>query len=148
MTVAQSERLSGTVTFLFTDIEGCTGLLKQLGRERYGELLAEQQRLLREAFAAHNGEEIDTQGDSFFSPFVVLLMRSRQRSLSNERSRITNGQKGSRLGSGWAFTAARQPPPGSDTWGSPFIGLPGSEPLRTGGRFCSRIRPARWSRTR
>ena len=64
-----SERLSGTVTFLFTDIEGSTGLLKQLGRERYGELLAEQQRLLREAFTAHGGEEIDTQGDSFFVAF-------------------------------------------------------------------------------
>jgi class 3 adenylate cyclase len=67
--VAQSERLSGTVTFLFTDIEGSTGLLKQLGRGRYGELLAEQQRLLREAFSAHGGEEIDTQGDSFFVAF-------------------------------------------------------------------------------
>ncbi len=61
-----SERLSGTVTFLFTDIEGSTGLLKQLGRERYGEVLARHQVLLREAFAAHGGEEIDTQGDSFF----------------------------------------------------------------------------------
>ena len=64
-----SERLSGTVTFLFTDIEGSTGLLKHLGRARYGELLADQQRLLREAFAAHRGEEIDTQGDSFFVAF-------------------------------------------------------------------------------
>jgi class 3 adenylate cyclase len=54
---------------LFTDIEGSTTLLKQLGRARYGELLAVQQRLLREAFAAHRGEEIDTQGDSFFVAF-------------------------------------------------------------------------------
>jgi class 3 adenylate cyclase len=64
-----SERLSGTVTFLFTDIEGSTSLLKRLGRERYGELLARQQVLLREAFAANRGEEIDTQGDSFFVAF-------------------------------------------------------------------------------
>ena len=64
-----AERLSGTVTFLFTDIEGSTGLLKQLGRGRYGELLTEQQRLLREAFGAHGGKEIDTQGDSFFVAF-------------------------------------------------------------------------------
>jgi class 3 adenylate cyclase len=64
-----SERLSSTVTFLFTDIEGSTGLLKQLGRERYGELLARHQVLLREAFAANRGEEIDTQGDSFFVAF-------------------------------------------------------------------------------
>ena len=63
------ERLSGTVTFLFTDIEGSTALLKRLGRARYGDLLARQQVLLREAFAARSGEEIDTQGDSFFVAF-------------------------------------------------------------------------------
>jgi YVTN family beta-propeller protein len=64
-----SERLGGTVTFVFTDIEGSTRLLKQLGRERYGDLLAQQQALVREAVAAHGGEEIDTQGDSFFIAF-------------------------------------------------------------------------------
>jgi YVTN family beta-propeller protein len=59
---------SGTVTFLFTDIEGSTRLLKQL-RERYGDLLADQQRLLREAFEQAGGKEIDTQGDAFFVAF-------------------------------------------------------------------------------
>jgi YVTN family beta-propeller protein len=59
---------SGTVTFLFTDIEGSTALLKRLGRE-YGDVLAEHQRILREAFAAHGGHEVDTQGDSFFVAF-------------------------------------------------------------------------------
>ncbi len=59
---------TGTVTFLFTDIEGSTALLKRLGRE-YGEVLAEHQRILREAFAAHGGHEVDTQGDSFFVAF-------------------------------------------------------------------------------
>ena len=54
---------------MFTDIEGSTGLLKRLGRARYGELLAAQQRLLREAFVAHHGAEVDTQGDSFFVAF-------------------------------------------------------------------------------
>jgi len=58
----------GTVTFLFTDVEGSTRLLKQL-RDRYGEILAEHQRILREAFAAHGGEEVDTQGDAFFYVF-------------------------------------------------------------------------------
>jgi YVTN family beta-propeller protein len=67
--LAQSERLSGTVTFLFTDIEGSTNLLKQLGRAKYAELLARQQQLVREAFTALGGEEIDTQGDSFFVAF-------------------------------------------------------------------------------
>jgi YVTN family beta-propeller protein len=58
----------GTVTFLFTDIEGSTRLLKQL-RDRYGEALAEHQRILRDAFVEHGGHEIDTQGDSFFVAF-------------------------------------------------------------------------------
>jgi YVTN family beta-propeller protein len=59
----------GTVTFLFTDIEGSTQLLKQL-RDRYAELLSEHQRILRESFAEHGGREIDTQGDSFFVAFA------------------------------------------------------------------------------
>jgi YVTN family beta-propeller protein len=59
----------GAVTFLFTDIEGSTRLVKQL-RERYRDVLGVHQRLLREAFAAHEGHEIDTQGDSFFVAFA------------------------------------------------------------------------------
>jgi len=59
----------GTVTFLFTDIEGSTRLLHELG-ERYAEALAEHRRLLREAFAAHGGVEVDTQGDAFFIAFA------------------------------------------------------------------------------
>lgn len=59
---------SGTVTFLFTDVEGSTRLLKQLG-DGYGEVLAEHRRILRAAFAGHEGREIDTQGDAFFVAF-------------------------------------------------------------------------------
>ena len=60
--------LGGTVTFLFTDIEGSTRLLRTVGRS-YGSLLEEHRRVLRAAFAAHGGREIDTQGDSFFVAF-------------------------------------------------------------------------------
>jgi DNA-binding NarL/FixJ family response regulator/class 3 adenylate cyclase len=60
--------LSGTVTFLFTDIEGSTRLLKRLGR-RYEEVLNDQQALLRESFARFGGSEVDTQGDAFFVVF-------------------------------------------------------------------------------
>ena len=60
---------TGTVTFLFTDIEGSTRLLHALGPERYAEALAEHRRVLREAFAAHDGVEVDTQGDAFFVGF-------------------------------------------------------------------------------
>jgi YVTN family beta-propeller protein len=58
----------GTVTFLFTDIEGSTRLLRALG-PRYEEALAEHQNILRAAIAAHGGREVDTQGDSFFVAF-------------------------------------------------------------------------------
>ena len=64
-----AELPSGTVTFLFTDIEGSTELLKELGHDRYAEVLGEHERLLRAAFAAHQGQVVDTQGDSFFVAF-------------------------------------------------------------------------------
>jgi class 3 adenylate cyclase len=60
---------SGTVTFVFSDIEGSTGLLKRLG-DGYGELIAEHRRIVRDALGAHDGVEIDTQGDSFFYAFA------------------------------------------------------------------------------
>jgi predicted ATPase/class 3 adenylate cyclase len=59
----------GTVTFLFTDIEGSTRLLHALGPEAYAEALAEHRRALREAFVAEGGVEVDTQGDAFFVAF-------------------------------------------------------------------------------
>ena len=59
----------GTVTFLFTDIEGSTRLLHSLGPDAYADALAEHRRVLREAFVAHGGIEVDTQGDSFFVVF-------------------------------------------------------------------------------
>jgi class 3 adenylate cyclase len=58
----------GTVTFLFTDVEGSTRLLKEL-RDGYADVLAKHQRILRDAFEAAEGQEIDTQGDSFFFAF-------------------------------------------------------------------------------
>jgi predicted ATPase/class 3 adenylate cyclase len=60
---------TGTVTFLFTDVEGSTRLLHQLGEEDYAAALAEHRRLVRDAFAAHDGVEVDTQGDAFFFAF-------------------------------------------------------------------------------
>jgi predicted ATPase/class 3 adenylate cyclase len=60
---------SGTVTFLFTDVESSTKLLHELGAEGYAEALAEHRRILRKAFAAHGGVEVDTQGDAFFVAF-------------------------------------------------------------------------------
>jgi len=59
---------SGTVTFLFTDIEGSTRLLHELG-DRYADVLAEHRRIIRDAFGRHGGVEVDTQGDAFFVAF-------------------------------------------------------------------------------
>jgi class 3 adenylate cyclase len=59
---------AGTVTFLFTDIEGSTRLLQQLGDD-YGDVVRDHRRLLREHLGAHGGTEVDTQGDAFFYSF-------------------------------------------------------------------------------
>jgi predicted ATPase/class 3 adenylate cyclase len=64
-----AELPSGTVTLLFSDIEGSTRLLTRLG-ERYAGVLADHQRLLRAAVERHGGREMDTQGDSFFIAFA------------------------------------------------------------------------------
>jgi class 3 adenylate cyclase len=64
-----SELPSGTVTFLFTDVEGSTRLMREAG-EGWAEVHATHRRLLREAFAASGGREIDTQGDAFFVAFA------------------------------------------------------------------------------
>lgn len=58
----------GTVTFLFTDVDGSTRLLKLLGT-RYGEVIAEHRRILRDVFREHSGNEIDNQGDALFVAF-------------------------------------------------------------------------------
>jgi class 3 adenylate cyclase len=59
---------TGTVTFVFTDIEGSTKLLQELG-DGYAEVSREHRRIVRDAFGARDGTEIDTQGDSFFFSF-------------------------------------------------------------------------------
>lgn len=83
-----AERPTGTVTFLFTDIEGSTRLLEAL-RDRYGDVLSTHARLLREAFAQFGGHEIDTQGDAFFVAFgrardAVAAAVGAQRALAGE----------------------------------------------------------------
>ena len=64
-----SQLPGGTVTFVFTDIEGSTRLLQELGNEAYGRVSGDHRRLVRETFGARGGTEIDTQGDAFFFSF-------------------------------------------------------------------------------
>src|SRR3954449_2681353 len=82
-----AELPSGTVTFLFSDVEGSTRLLARL-RDRYAEVLGEHHRVLRAAFDAHGGREVGTQGDGFFVAFAraadaIAAAASVQRSLAD-----------------------------------------------------------------
>jgi predicted ATPase/class 3 adenylate cyclase len=61
---------TGTVTFLFTDIEGSTRVLESLGAEPYAEALLAHRQVVRSALTAHAGTEVDTQGDAFFCAFA------------------------------------------------------------------------------
>jgi predicted ATPase/class 3 adenylate cyclase len=86
---------SGTVTLFFTDIEGSTHLLQELG-ERYADALAKHRRVLREAFSRHGGVEVDTQGDAFFAAFVrardaVAAAREAQEALADGPVRVRIG---------------------------------------------------------
>src|SRR5437762_2838864 len=92
---ASSHLPSGTVTFLFTDIEGSTRLLHELG-DAYAEALAEHRRVLRGAFAAHGGVEVDTQGDAFFVAFsraadALAAARDGQATLAEGPIRVRMG---------------------------------------------------------
>ena len=69
MSAMRRDLPTGTVTFLFTDVEGSTKLLHELGAEAYADALAEHRRVLREAIRADGGVEVDTQGDAFFVAF-------------------------------------------------------------------------------
>src|ERR687891_673214 len=81
---------TGTVTFLFTDIEGSTRLLDVLG-DRYPALLESHQRILREAFGGRGGIDVSTEGDSFFvvfrtAPQAVAAAVEAQRAIAAHES--------------------------------------------------------------
>ena len=86
---------TGTVTFLFTDIEGSTRLLRELG-DGYAAVLAEHRRALRDAWRLHEGVEVDTQGDAFFVAFArasdaVAAAAEAQRALAGGPVRVRMG---------------------------------------------------------
>jgi predicted ATPase/class 3 adenylate cyclase len=86
---------TGNVTLLFTDIEGSTRLLRELG-EGYADALAHHRNVLRQAFARHGGVEVDTQGDAFFVAFgsageAVSAAEEAQRDLKNGPIRVRMG---------------------------------------------------------
>ena len=86
---------TGVVTFLFTDVEGSTKLLHELG-DGYAGALQEHRRVLRDAFETHHGVEVDTQGDAFFVAFgrasdAVVAARDGQRALAGGPIRVRMG---------------------------------------------------------
>src|SRR3954469_17786803 len=86
---------TGVVTLLFTDVEGSTRLLHELGDD-YGEALHEHRRRLRAAFTEHQGVEVDTQGDAFFVAFAgasnaVAAAADCQRALADGPIRVRMG---------------------------------------------------------
>ena len=108
---------TGTVTFLFTDIEGSTRLVQDLGPAAYAELLEQHNAILREAFARHGGIERGTQGDSFLvlfteAPAAVAAAVEAQRALH-----AAHGPPALKSASGWAALRAR--PLGGDD----YVGL-------------------------
>jgi class 3 adenylate cyclase len=120
---------SGTVTFLFTDVEGSTKLLHELGDERYAQALAQHRRVLREAFTAHRGIEVDTQGDAFFvafstAPDALRAAEQATRGLAPRRIRVRMG-----VHSGTPHLTA------GGTWGLTCIG-PHASPLAVTGARC------------
>ena len=86
---------TGTVTFLFSDVEGSTRLLTELG-DRYEKALQQHRDRMREAFARHGGVEVDTQGDAFFCAFAsahdaVAAAEEAQRGLAGSAMRVRIG---------------------------------------------------------
>jgi len=112
---------NGVVTLLFTDVEGSTKLLREIG-DAYTEAVHEHRRVLRSAFAAHHGVEVDTQGDAFFVAFArasdaVGAVADAQRALAGGPIRVewgsTRGSPGlpRRATSASTSTRVRASPP-------------------------------------
>jgi class 3 adenylate cyclase len=96
---------SGTVTLLFTDIEGSTKLLQRSG-ERYAELLADHRSLLRAAFDSHDGYEIDTEVTHSSSSSARVRMPPLPQRRHRERLQNIPGPTATKFASAWACTPA------------------------------------------
>src|SRR5690242_9928869 len=121
----------GTVTFLFTDIEGSTALLRRLG-SRYAEALEDHLGILRAAVADHDGHEIDTQGDALFAAFT----RATDAVEAAVQAQRASGRTAVRCRCGWGCTPASPPPGESASSASASIAPPASALRLTAGR-CS-----------
>jgi class 3 adenylate cyclase len=96
---------SGTVTLLFSDIEGSTRLLEMLG-EGYDAVLDEHRRIVRDAVAEHGGQEVRAEGDALFVAFARAGDAVRAAWRRSAGWPGVSGLRGWRYGSGWACTRA------------------------------------------
>jgi class 3 adenylate cyclase len=121
---------TGTVSLLFTDIDGSTRLLQRLG-DRYGDALAQHRRLVREAIASYRGQEVDNQGDAIFAAFRPPGTPLRRRWPRSARSPATHGLRTCHceyaLGGAWpnrrgAPLAGRRPGGGAGVAAEPSPG--------------------------
>ena len=137
-----------TLTFLFTDIEGSTALLRRVGEGAYAQVLAGHHAIIRSGLAAHGGREVDTQGDAFFVVFsspgaCMAAVLEMQRALEAHA-----GRPGSGSGCGWGCIPVRRRGWPPAWWAWMCIAPPGWPRSRTGARcWCRRRRP-RWCATR
>jgi class 3 adenylate cyclase len=138
---------TGTVTFLFTDIEGSTNLVRTLG-PRWPGVLQEHYDILRTAILDHGGVEVRTEGDAFFAVFgsavdAVAATAAAQRAMVGHAWPLDGAirvRMGLHTGEGRLSQAT--------TWGWTSTERLESPRRDTGARSCSRRRPGRWSRTR
>ena len=94
--MTRSDLPSGTVTFLFTDVEGSTKLLDELGEARYSQALSEHRSKLRGTLGRHGGVEVDTQGDAFF--YVFTDPRAAVAAVTDAQDALTGGAVKVRMG--------------------------------------------------
>ena len=124
---------AGTITLLFTDLEGSTQLLRQFG-VRYGDVLTEYRTLLRSIFTQYGGHEVDTQGDSFFVAFADPCGALGPPPTRRSRSSGIRGRAAQPSGFAWAYTRATRWSPTATTSASTSTAERASPPPLTEGR--------------
>jgi hypothetical protein len=131
------EQPSGRVTLVFTDIEGSTRLLSELGQDRYLEVLARHRDVVRAAFGRFGGYEVDYEGDAFFYAFA---------SAGEAVRAVSEAMVGLRDGPSrfvWACTRASPAWIHPSTWAWMCTAPRASWPPAKAGRCCSHGPPAR-----
>jgi class 3 adenylate cyclase len=133
---------TGTVTFVFTDVEGSTSLLNELGAEAYADAVADHRAVIREACIRNGGVEVDTQGDAFFFAFPTAPGALEAASTFTDHL-AANGQIRVRVGVHTARPCSERKGMSATMSTAPLA----SPPRGTAARCSSRRRRLPWSRS-